>query len=160
MRKTNQEITDWNVLEEILSGAHICRLAMMDGDQPYLLPFNYGYRDRTIYIHSAPEGKKIELLRKNQRVCFEIENGVKIIEGENPCDWSTRFRSVLGYGTVEIITDEQGKQEGLEVIMAHHGVPDQKSFSMESLHRMVILKLTIDSVTGKKSGNWNRYPLE
>jgi hypothetical protein len=61
---------------------------------------------------------------------------------------------------VDIITDEQGKQEGLEVIMAHHGVPDQKSFSMESLHRMVILKLTIDSVTGKKSGNWNRYPLE
>ena len=68
MRKSNQEIRDEKVLEEILAGAEICRIAMTDGDRPYMLPFNYGYKDSCIYIHSAPEGKKIGLLRKNNQV--------------------------------------------------------------------------------------------
>ena len=59
MRKANQEIKDSAIIEQILSGAVICRIAMADGDVPYLLPFNYGYRDRRIYIHSAPSGRKL-----------------------------------------------------------------------------------------------------
>ncbi len=82
MRKANQEITDPEIIEEILGGAEICRIAMADGDVPYLLPFNYGYRDRCIYIHSAPSGKKIDLLKKNGSVCFEVEQMARIIPRE------------------------------------------------------------------------------
>ena len=156
MRKANQEIRDASVIEEILAGAHICRIAMMDGEKPYILPFNYGYRDRCIYIHSTPEGKKIELLKQDNRVCFEIEHTVRVIEDEKACNWSTLYRSVVGYGTVEIITDPDGKQQGLEILMAQHGAPGLVDFERKSMDRMVILKLTITSVTGKQSGNWNR----
>ncbi len=154
MRKASQEIKDKEVLEEILKGAVICRLAMMDGDLPYMLPFNYGYRDNCIYIHSAPEGRKIELLKTNNRVCFEMEHAVRIIQKEKACGWATLYRSVVGYGTVEILSDEKSKQLGLEVIMAQHGAPDLVQFDPKNKSRMVILKLTITSITGKQSSNF------
>ncbi|MDF1575128.1 MAG: pyridoxamine 5'-phosphate oxidase family protein [Bacteroidales bacterium] len=151
MRRAQQEITDKSVLEEILGKAMICRLAMIDGDRPYILPFNYGYRDGCIFIHSAPGGKKIDLLARDNRVCFEVEDAVEISKGERACDWSTRYRSIVGYGTVEILSDQQGKQEGLEAIMAQHGAPDLIEFKQKNLDRMVILKVTITSKSGKQS---------
>jgi hypothetical protein len=154
MRKTNQEIRDRQVLQEILQGAVICRIAMMDGDRPYILPVNYGYSDGCLFIHSAPEGKKIDLLRKNRQVCFEVEDRPEVIKGERACDWTTRYRSVVGYGEVEILTDEAGRRRGMEIIMAQHGAPDLIDFNQRNLDRMVILKLRITSMTGKKSGTY------
>ncbi len=156
MRKANQEIKDPVILEEVLADAQICRMAMMDGDRPYILPFNYGYKDRCIYIHSAPAGKKIDLLRKNPAVCFELEHTVKIIPKERACKWATLYRSVVGYGEVEILTDFNQKKEGLEIIMAQHGAPDKTEFEPKEVGFIVILKLHITSLTGKQSSNWEK----
>lgn len=153
MRKANREIKDEAILEEILLGAIICRVAMMDGELPYIVPFNYGYKDGCLYIHSAPEGKKIDLLRKENRVCFEVEDTIGITKGELACSWTTSYRSVIGYGTVEILSDEESKQQGLEIIMAQHGAPELTYFEPRNMDRMVILKLTITSLTGKQSKN-------
>jgi nitroimidazol reductase NimA-like FMN-containing flavoprotein (pyridoxamine 5'-phosphate oxidase superfamily) len=154
MRKARQEIKKQEELEGILEAALICRVAMMDGNSPYLIPFNYGYRDGCLYIHSAPEGKKIELLRQNPEVCFEVEDSMEITKGEQACDWSTRYRSIVGYGNMEILTDELSKQQGLEVIMAQHGAPELTEFNQKNLDRMLILKLNIRSMTGKQSSHW------
>lgn len=156
MRKSNQEIKDPQIIEEILQSGIICRMAMVDGEHPYLLPFNYGYKDRCIYIHSAPEGRKIDVLNANPFVCFEVEGTVRITEGENACAWSTLYRSVVGYGEVEILTGADEKQQGLEIIMSQHGAPHLVEFNPGNMNRMIILKLTITSVTGKQSGNWNK----
>jgi nitroimidazol reductase NimA-like FMN-containing flavoprotein (pyridoxamine 5'-phosphate oxidase superfamily) len=155
MRKARQEIKDKHTLEEILSGAILCRVAMIDGDLPYIIPFNYGYSKGALYIHSAPEGRKIDLLRKDSRVCFEVEDSMEITKEERACDWSTRYRSVVGYGNVEILSDEASKQQGLGVIMAQHEAPELVEFNPKNINRMVILKLTITSMTGKQSSNWN-----
>lgn len=153
MRKANQEIRDPQILEQILQGSVICRVAMTDGDVPYLLPFNYGYSDGYIYIHSAPEGKKIDLLRRQNRVCFELEDDVEIIRGKQACNWSTRYRSVVGYATVDILTGEEEKRQGLEIIMRQHGAPGLLAFNPENIGRMVILRLRITFMTGKQSGS-------
>jgi len=155
MRRGKQEIIDKAVLEEIMAGAEICRLSMLDGELPYILPVNYGYRDGHIYIHSAPEGKKIDLLKQNKLVCFEVEDAPEIVKGPEACDWTTRYRSVVGYGSVEILSDDKSKQEGLEVIMAQHGAPELVRFDVKNMKRMVILKLTITSLSGKQSSNWD-----
>jgi len=156
MRKNKVKIKDQKILEEILAGAIICRVAMMDGELPYIVPFNYGYRDGCIYIHSAPEGKKIDLIGKNKQVCFEVEDEIEIEEGKQACSWTTSYRSIVGYGSIEILTDDQSKQEGLEIIMAQHGAPNLLEFNAKNLERMVILKLTISSLSGKQSSNWNK----
>ena len=156
MRKANQEITDKLILEDILKQANICRLAMIDKELPYILPFNYGYHENCIYIHSAPAGKKIELLKVNQLVCFEVEQVAEIITNEIACKWSTLYRSVVGYGNVEIITDFEEKKHGLEIIMKQHGATGKLEFNKNEVEFIVILKLTISTMTGKQSSNWNR----
>ncbi|RPI43553.1 MAG: GNAT family N-acetyltransferase [Bacteroidetes bacterium] len=156
MRKSNQEITDPGVIEEILAGSRICRLAMNDGGTPYLLPFNYGYAGGYIYIHSAREGRKIEVLKKDARVCFEIEQKTEILPADQPCGWSTLYRSVIGYGTVEMISDREAKEAALAIIMAGHGRSVQPDFGRKQLDSVLVLRLHIESITGKQSGNWDR----
>jgi len=156
MRKHRQEINDRALLEELLASEMICRVAMLDaGGRPYILPFNYGYREGCIYIHTAMEGKKVELLKARPEVCFEIEHGVAIQEYEKACKWSTRYRSVVGYARAELLDTEQDKQRGLEVIMAQHGAPHLVDFEPGHLRQMLILRLTITSMSGKQSSNWN-----
>jgi nitroimidazol reductase NimA-like FMN-containing flavoprotein (pyridoxamine 5'-phosphate oxidase superfamily) len=121
------------------------------------LPFNYGYKDNSIYIHSAPTGKKIDVLKKNNHVCFEIEYKVELVKHNDPCKWATRYRSVIGYGNVEIVTDEENKKAGLDIIMAHNGKSDDNIYQEKQLHAMVILKLMITSITGKQSSNWDSH---
>ena len=156
MRRIKQEITDKRIIEEMLSQSTICRIAMVDQGEAYLLPFNYGYRENCIYIHSAAHGKKIDVLRAHPRVCFEVEQKSDLVKGEKACDWSTLFRSVVGYGDIEIITEPGEKKEGLEVIMAQHGGADFTDFDENNVNAVVILKLVIDSITGKQSSNWNK----
>lgn len=156
MRKTNQEITDKSILEGILMQSKICRIAMIDNGLPYILPFNYGYERNCIYIHSARKGKKIDILLKNPAVCFEIEQYAEIVKNEKPCKWATTYRSIIGYGIVETITDFSQKQKGLEIIMAHNGSPETIEFDKKQVDSVIILKLSIDKITGKQSGNWNK----
>ncbi len=160
MRKTNQEITDKFILNEILSSSKICRLGMIDNGLPYILPFNFGFHENCIYIHSAPEGKKLDLLKENPLVCFEVEQQADIIEDEIACKWSTLYRSVVGYGNVEIVTDFEEKKRGLEIIMSQHGATGKMEFEYKEVDFIVVLKLKIESMTGKQSGNWNKLKLK
>ncbi len=154
MRKANQEITDPEILHAILNGSTVCRVAMNDNGTPYLLPFNYGYKNGCIYIHTSTEGKKLEILRKFPRVCFEIELKAEIIRSETPCNWATRYRSIIGYGTVEILADYEKKREGLQIIMEHYGAKAPYVFPHKQVDSVMILRLGIDSMTGKQSGQW------
>lgn len=156
MKKKDQEITDKKAIEEILMLSRICRIAMIDNDVPYILPFNYGYKDNCIYIHSAPTGKKIDLLIKNSKVCFEIEQKAEIVKHEKACKWATTYISIIGYGDIEIIEDRVQKLKGLEIIMTHNGAPENTDFNDKKVDSVVILKLTINTITGKQSGNWNK----
>lgn len=154
MRRKDKEITDKKIIEEILAKSVICRLAMIDEDEPYIVPVNFGYSDNVIYIHSAPKGRKIDLIKKNNRVCFEIEYQSEVIKKEKACDWTTKYRSVIGYGNIEIITDEEGKKQGLDIIMNQHGRSENNVYNKSLLKDMVILKLEIKKMTGKQSGEW------
>ncbi len=156
MRKTNQEITEKKVLDEILTQSRICRIAMIDHGLPYLLPFNYGYQSNCIYIHTATVGKKLDILRNNPIVCFEIELTAEVISDETACKWATRYRSVIGNGHIDIISDFDQKILGLEIIMKHNGAPPPYVFESGHIDSLVILKLNIDTITGKQSSNWDK----
>ena len=155
MRKSRLEITDRDILDEILSKQVLCRLAMADEGKAYIIPVNYGYRDNCMYIHSAPEGKKIDLIRNNPKICFEVEDGVEITPGDTACQWSTRYRSVVGYGRAEVLEGKADKQEGLEIIMRQHGAPEMIHFDEKNMKALVILRIRIESMSGKKSSNWD-----
>lgn len=155
MRRKQNEITDPRVIEEILTESEVCRIAMVDNGRPYIVPMNYGYKDNALYFHSSRLGKKIDLLKADKKVCFEIELSAEVISKENSCDWSTKYRSVIGYGTIEFINDSREKREGLDIIMSHYGKKDNNAYRDEIVEKVVILKLKIEEMTGKQSGNWD-----
>jgi nitroimidazol reductase NimA-like FMN-containing flavoprotein (pyridoxamine 5'-phosphate oxidase superfamily) len=153
MRRKNKEIKDPAIIESILKNSLICRLGIRTDDVPYIVPVNYGYQDDTIYIHSAPEGRKIELLKKNNRVSFEIEFDHEIIREGESCDWTTKFRSLMGIGTVEIVNDYEEKIKGLDILMKQHG-KYENTYKRKLVEFALVLKLHIEEVTGKQSGDW------
>ena len=109
----------------------------------------------TIYFHSSPDGKKIELLKTNKKVCFEIELFTEIVKNEIPCNWGTKYRSVIGFGTIEFLTDPDKKREGLDIIMAHYGKTDKNIYQDKQIEKVLILKLKIEEMTGKQLGSWD-----
>jgi uncharacterized protein len=154
MRRKDKEITDRNLIEQLLSRSEICRIAMIDGNTPYLVPLNYGYADNALYFHTALAGRKIEILKQNNRVCFEIENYNEIIRDEIPCEWTAKYRSLIGYGTIEFITGHEEKKRGLNVIMSHYGRKGTITYNDSHIENIIILKLNIEEISGKQSGDW------
>lgn len=150
MRKKEKEIKDEKTIREILSNSLICRLGIFDDDYPYIVPLNFGYHNNALYFHCAGEGKKIDLLRKNNNVCFEIEQSSEIIKDPVSCNWTMKYCSVIGYGTIDIISDHESKKQGLDIIMRHHGCNDN-AYKQKVVEEMLILKLNITSVQAKKS---------
>lgn len=148
MRKKEREITDKSVLEELLMRARICRLGLYDGQWPYVVPVNMGYANGHIYFHSSLKGKKMEILRQNPKVCFEIDSDVEIVTGERPCDYTTNYKSIIGFGTAVFLEDEAEKLEGLRVVMRRHAGPTE-GFRSEVVPKTAVVRIDIASLTGK-----------
>lgn len=152
MRRKDKEITDKNEMESIINDNTVCRLGLSENDTPYIIPLNYGYQTGVLYFHSFKAGKKLDIIKNNAQACFEISDTIKVLEAEAACDFGTRYKSVLGSGTIEIVTDETEKIEGLNIIMQHHTRKARWEYGERAVKNVVILKMTIKEMTGKKSG--------
>lgn len=155
MRRKDKEVTDRRIIDNVLSTATICRLAMVDDGEPYIVPVNYGHRDGALYVHSVSAGRKIDVLCRHARVCFEIESSAVITTHAEPCHWGTKARSIVGYGSVEIISDCEEKRRGLDIIMAQHGKTDPNMYDEKQLAAVVILRVAIERITCKQLGHWD-----
>ncbi len=149
MRRKDREITDRQEIEAILAEAMVCRIGLADESTPYVVPVSFGYEDGSLYIHSAPEGKKLALLAKNPRCCFEVDICDGVIRDNKPCSWGMRYRSVIGTGEAVILADPQEKQRGLDCIMRHYG-SGPTTFSGENLKTVTVIRIAVGSMTGKK----------
>ena len=109
MRRADKEIKDRSEIEAVLREAKVCRIAMCRGDEPYVVPVVFGYEEGAIYFHSATEGKKLDMLKANPRVCFEVDVDVEVVVGKVPCASGVKYRSVIGWGRAEFIEDEEEK---------------------------------------------------
>lgn len=152
MRRSDKQITDGKEINEILSTNHICRIALSDGNKPYIVPLNYGYKNNRIYIHSATEGHKLNIIKANNNVCFEVTDSISTVTSEKACDFGTRYRSVIGFGKIKIVTDPDKKIEALKAIMLQQTNKDSWNINESMLLKIVILEIEIESFTGKKSG--------
>lgn len=150
MRRGEKEIKHRAEIDSIIRDAHVCRLGMSDGSQPYVVPLNFGYDGTALYFHCAHEGRKIDILRRNNRVCVEFDQPEGLIRGAEACDWGMRYRSVIVTGTARLLDDIQERREALQVLMAQYS--DRRfSFSDDMLKRTAVIKVVIESVSGKQS---------
>jgi len=151
MRKSELEITDRAEIEEILRQATVVHVGMADAGRPYVVPMNFGYAGGCLYLHSGAEGRKIDVLKRNPLVCFEVDANVEVVPGKAPCRFGMKYRSVIGYGKATFIEDAQGKIEAFNVMMPKFR-PGPYEYGEDPLARAVVIRIDIDSMTGKRAG--------
>jgi len=151
MRRTDKEIKDRAEIEDILNRGQVCHLGLIDNGLPYVVPVNYGYRDGCLYVHSARAGRKIDILRRNNLVSFSIYIDNGLVQSDVACNWGMSYRSVMGTGTVTMIDGKEEKEQALRIIMKHYAGP-AVAFEAARLDNVRIIKIRINSLTGKKSG--------
>ena len=141
MRRSEKEIQNEDEILEILEAGLICRLALCDGDVPYIVPMNYGYAKGCLFFHSASAGTKIDILRRNSQACFEIEVDTEVSEGEAACHWGMKYRSVIGFGKLEEVADSAEKREGLSAIMKQVSASSEWGFPDPAVEKVLVLKM-------------------
>ncbi len=149
--KAIKDITEDADLEAIIKRSKVCHVAMIDTEnRPYLLAFNFGYANRTIYLHCTKEGKKIDVLRNNNNVCvyFDCDHDVFARNEEVACSWRMRYRSVLADGKAEIVEDYEQKLEGLKLLMTNYSFQEFK-FSPPAVNNVLVIKIKIDKWSGR-----------
>ena len=148
MRRNEREITDRKEIDDIIRSCRVCHLAMCVDGQPYIIPLNFGYDGRFLYFHTAPEGRKINIIKGNNRVSFEFDILHDIVTAEQACKWGAKYESVMGSGTAEIVDDLDAKKEALEWIMRQYG-NGAWDFKEEILKKTLVLRVRILEISGK-----------
>ncbi|MBN1848921.1 MAG: pyridoxamine 5'-phosphate oxidase family protein [Deltaproteobacteria bacterium] len=151
MRKKEKEIFDESAIESVILDSLFCTLGMVDGNTPYVVPLCFGYKDKTIYLHGSLKGKKTNALKKNPNVCFEFDVNAEIIQADDACDWGVRFKSVIGFGKASFLDHFDEKREALNIIMSQYS-DHSFHFPDDVLKKTAVIKIRIDSMTGKQSG--------
>jgi hypothetical protein len=143
------KVTDIDEIEGVIKKALICRLGLVDNDEPYVVPVCFGYERNTLYFHGKLKGRKVELIKKNNKICFEIDADVELEKGEDPCDWAMKGKSVVGVGRASILEDDEEKSHALRLIMGHYSEGDF-SFPKPALDSVLVARVDIRSITAKK----------
>lgn len=154
MRKSNREVTSHEELIAILDQCDVCRLGLSDDGQPYIVPLNFGYRwddaGLTLFFHCAGEGRKLDIIRHNNRVCFEMDHRHVLKTGDLACQYSMNFESLIGDGLIEIVTDSSEKRTALNQIMKHYCDRTDWAYDEKVLAITTVLRLKTTQFTGKR----------
>ncbi len=155
MRRKDKEITDIGEILEIVAKCKFCRLGLSENNFPYIVPLNYGfsYDDGRLilYFHGATEGRKIDIVRKNNNACFEIDCDTKLIEGEKACNYGYEFKSVIGFGKIVFLDTVDEKVAGLNRLMKHQtGKDTVYDFNDDELKNVVVFKMAVEEFSGKR----------
>jgi len=150
MRRNEKLISEIAEINDILGRGDVIRIAMVDGDEPYLVPMSYGFIDGMIYFHCAKEGRKISVLKSNPNVCFEVSVDTELVKKEQACGWTYYFKSVIGKGKAVFVDDVNEKLIGLSAIMEQYGSTDH-SFPEKAVEATEVIRIDIEEVSGKQS---------
>ena len=152
MRRKDKEIKDKKVIESIIKRATVCRIALSENNVPYIVPLSFGYKDNCLYFHSAPQGRKIDIIKQNNNVCFELDIDCELVKKpEDPCSWNMKYYSVIGFGKAFFVDSPEEKRRALNIIVEHYS-SNSHEYSANKINKVAIIKIEIDSMTGKKSG--------
>lgn len=148
MRRKDRQVSDRDAIDGIIRRCKVCRLGMCDNGQPYVVPLSFGYDGQFLYVHAASEGRKIDILRRNNRVCFEFDILEEVISSDQACNWGMRYESVIGSGVAEIMTDTDAKKAALDRIMQQYS-SDRWTFDEQAVSGTLVVCIRIEEISGK-----------
>ena len=153
MTRREREVTDLEEIIGILDRAKIVHVGMVDGDRPYVVPMNYGYimteGKLTLYLHGAPRGRKLDVLRANPNVFVEIDTDIIPFEGEVACKYGLCYSSIMGEGVAEIVEETEQKKRALSLLMKTQTGKDFE-FDDKMVSVVSVIKIEVAEYTAKK----------
>ena len=152
MTRREREVTDPGQIRYILDTAKIVHLGMINGDEPYVVPMNYGFTMEdgklTLYLHGAKWGRKLDLMRTNPQVFFALECDVQPFAGDIACRYGTSYSSIMGRGKAEILEDVEAKKAGLSIFMKSQTGKDV-TFDDKMVSIVSVIKIDVSEYTAK-----------
>ena len=151
MQNKKKLVTDKAWMEEVLREGTMLCLALADpGGDPYALPMGYGYEDGVIYIHGATKGLKNDMIAANPRASFNVTLGAEVVRAAAGENFSSRYRSVTGFGEIREITGLKEKNGALAILMRQYDGPHE-DLDEARAKGVWVAKLVISEMTGKVS---------
>ena len=145
-------VTDPEQIRHILDSGKVLHLGLSVNDEPYVVPMNYGYTMEdgklVIYLHSAVKGKKLEMVRTNPRVCFNIDCDRMPFEGRVPCQYGMVYSSILGRGTAALVEDPEDKMEAMSILMKTQTGKDF-TFNERLVSIVTVIRIDVAEYTAK-----------
>jgi len=155
MRRKDREITDKAEIIKIIEQCEVCRLGLSDDNIPYIIPMNYGYKYQegklTLYFHGAKEGKKLDIIAKNPKACFEVDCSHELVTAEEAWNYTMNYESVIGNGEISICTDKSEIAEGLQLLMKQVARDKEFTFPDHVMNSVTVFKLEVTDFTGKRN---------
>jgi len=153
MRRNDREITDEKVIEAFIAEEQILRIAFWDNGDIYIVPVNYGYLYEdgkySFFFQGAKAGRKFELSKANPIVGFEIDGKYRLMEGEEACEFSATFQSVIGTGKLSLISDRDEKIKGLTTIMKQTTKKSDWCYQNDMLEAVAVFRLDVEKISCK-----------
>jgi len=153
MRKSDREITEFEEIVAVVDKCDTVRLGLYGEDYPYIVPLSFGYEAENgklcVYFHCASEGKKIDIIEKDNRACMEFD--VFNSYAETGHSVTADYESVILFGRVVKCEGEE-KVKGLEKLLQHCGFGDGKYSARECafLPLVAVYKVESERMTGKR----------
>ncbi|MBO5856799.1 MAG: pyridoxamine 5'-phosphate oxidase family protein [Clostridia bacterium] len=152
MTRRERQIFDIDKILEILDKSKVLHLGLVDGDEPYVVPMNYGYTYEngklTIWLHGATTGRKLDIIRRNPKVFFEMECDLVPFDGDVACKYGLSYSSLMGKGIATIIEDSEEKQKALSLLMKTQ-VNKDFQFNEKLASVVGIIKIEVSEFTAK-----------
>ena len=151
MRRRKQELSRQEVADILHKGSSGVLALLCDNDYPYAVPISYVYDDGKIYFHSAKSGHKLDALRQNPKASFCVIDQDQVV----PEEYTTYFRSVIVFGTIRILEDEQEKRAAIEKLAVKYAPGDSAENRQRAIQRewepLCMLEMTPEYQTGKQA---------
>lgn len=153
MRQANREVKDEKEIIYIIRSCDVCRLALNDDGYPYIIPLNFGLKVENgkilLIFHSALEGKKMDLIQKDNRASFEMDcnHALQYFEDKGNCTMA--YESVIGRGRIRILSEEE-KFDALQEIMNQYHSDEKAYFNPAAISRTSVYCLEVEEITGKR----------
>ena len=150
MRRKRQQLSEEESIG-IFQTATSGTLALLgDSGYPYAVPISYVYADGKLYFHSALTGHKVDAIRNCDKASFCVIDKDDV----QPAKYTTYFRSVIAFGRIHIIEDEQEKLETARLLGDRYNPNQEETLQKElekGLSRMMMIRFDIEHLTGKQA---------
>lgn len=153
MRRNEKVITDRKRIESILAVCQVGRVATCGPNGPMIKPVNFVYIDGAFYFHSALTGEKIDHIRANPKVCFEVDGEHEFIPATtDPCKASYQYESVIATGEATFVEEPEEKVYVLNALMEKYQPKGgYKALTEKMAETVAVIRIDVNKMTAKNS---------